>query len=171
MFQGNVPPSPTPTNTAPPAATNTPLPTATATPIPTSTPTPIPGADYSLWNASVNPGTPAVNDPNPVELGLKFRSDTAGFIVGLRFYKGATNTGSHVGHLWDQNGNPLAAVTFTNETASGWQTAYFPTPVAITANTVYVISYFSSLGNFALDRPYFTTGVTSAPLYALQTVR
>ena len=36
--------------------------------------------------------------------GVKFRSDEAGFITGLRFYKGALNTGTHVGHLWTADG-------------------------------------------------------------------
>ena len=31
---------------------------------------------------------------------MKFRSSTNGFITGLRFYKGAQNTGTHIGHLW-----------------------------------------------------------------------
>ena len=36
-----------------------------------------------------------------------------------------------------------ATVTFTGETASGWQQATFATPVAITANTTYVVSYYA----------------------------
>ncbi len=34
---------------------------------------------------------PADADSNAVELGLKFRSDTDGFITGVRFYKTAEN--------------------------------------------------------------------------------
>src|SRR5262249_49540313 len=47
-----------------------------------------------------NAATPAVasdSDPNAVELGVKFRSDVAGTVTGLRFYKGSANTGTHVG--------------------------------------------------------------------------
>ena len=44
-----------------------------------------------------------------------------GYITGLRFYKAATNTGTHVGNLWTAAGSLLSSVTFTNETASGWQ--------------------------------------------------
>ena len=51
---------------------------------------------------------------------MRFRSDVAGFITGLRFYKGSgNNMGTHVGHLWDSAGNPLATATFTNEVLSG----------------------------------------------------
>jgi hypothetical protein len=95
------------------------------------------------------------------------RSDVSGYITGLRFYKGAADTGTHVGHLWSSTGTLLAAATFGNETASGWQTVSFATPVAINANTTYVASYHSSLGYFAYDAGYFITGVDNPPLRAL----
>src|SRR3954451_20408970 len=40
-------------------------------------------------------------------------------------------------------GTPSTAVS-TSETASGWQTVQFSTPVPITANTVYIISWQTS---------------------------
>ena len=49
----------------------------------------------------------------------------------LRFYKSAANIGSHVGNLWSTAGTLLATVTFSGETASGWQQANFRTPVLI----------------------------------------
>ena len=64
-----------------------------------------------------------------VELGVKFRADRAGTATGVRFYKAAANTGTHTGSLWSATGTRLAQVTFTNETASGWQAATFSTPV------------------------------------------
>ena len=45
-----------------------------------------------------------VNDTSAVELGVKFRSDVAGFITGIRFYKTAGNTGTHTGTLWSTAG-------------------------------------------------------------------
>ena len=92
-------------------------------------------------------------DPNAVSLGVKFRSDVNGFITGIRFYKGSANTGTHVGSLWTSGGQLLATATFTNETASGWQQANFATPVAITANTVYVASYHAPNGGYAATTP------------------
>ncbi|MBO0797664.1 MAG: DUF4082 domain-containing protein, partial [Blastocatellia bacterium] len=51
---------------------------------------------------------------------------------------------------------------------SGWQQASFTTPISITANTTYVISYFAPQGNYASDNNYFaSTGVDNAPLHAL----
>jgi hypothetical protein len=59
-------------------------------------------------------------------------------------------------------------VTFANETISGWQEATFPTPIPVTAGTVYVVSYFSPQGHYANDNNYFAhNGVNSDPLFAL----
>jgi hypothetical protein len=123
----------------------------------------------SIWSASTTPATAASPDPNSVELGVKFRSDVAGFVTGIRFYKGATNTGTHVGDLWTSSGTLLARVTFTNESAGGWQTATFDQPVAIQANTTYVASYLAPAGNYALNQGYFATaGTDNLPLHALR---
>ena len=72
------------------------------------------------------------DDSSAVEVGVKFRPLTDGFITGLRFYKGQGNGGVHVGNLWTSSGTRLAQATFANETGSGWQTVSFP-PVAVSA--------------------------------------
>ncbi|MCC5637261.1 DUF4082 domain-containing protein [Nostoc sp. CHAB 5844] len=75
------------------------------------------------------------------ELGMKFRSTQAGQITGIRYYKAPSETGTHVGKIWAGTGGPaLATVTFTNETASGWQEQLFNSPISIQANTTYVVS-------------------------------
>jgi len=123
---------------------------------------------YTIWTDDAVPQQDAVSDGQPIEVGVKFRSDVNGYITGLRFYKGAKNTGTHVGNLWNRSGTLLASATFANETASGWQEILFPTPVPITANTTYVASYYSPSGYFAFDEGYFTSaGVDNAPLHAL----
>jgi hypothetical protein len=102
-----------------------------------------------------------------VELGVKFRSDVAGFVTGVRFYKAAANTGTHVGNLWSSTGTRLATATFTGESASGWQQVSFSPPVAIAANTVYVASYHCPNGHFSVDLNYFAAqGVDTPPLHA-----
>ena len=88
----------------------------------------------------------SVNEFDPVELGVKFEADDAGFITALRFYKGPTNTGAHLGSLWTSDGVNLASVLFTNETVSGWQQVNLPTPIPIDADTTYVASYHSNGG-------------------------
>ena len=89
----------------------------------------------SIWTTAATPAVASVQDANPVELGVRFRSDVAGFITGIRFYKGAQNTGPHTGNLYTATGTVLASATFTNETASGWQQVTFASPVSIAANT------------------------------------
>jgi hypothetical protein len=121
----------------------------------------------SVWAPTAVPKTAAVTSSHPEELGLTFLSDVPGYITGVRFYKSATNLGTHGGYLWTSTGTLLASVAFTNESASGWQQANFATPVAICANTPYVVSYWSPKGHYANDAGYFaTTGVTSQMLYA-----
>ena len=74
------------------------------------------------------------------ELGTTFTSDVAGQITAIRFWKSSSETGTHTGHIWSSTGTQLASVTFTNETASGWQQMSLATPLAIAANTSYVVS-------------------------------
>jgi hypothetical protein len=93
---------------------------------------------------------------NPLELGMKFRANASGFITGIRFYKGPNNDGPHTGHLWTSDGVSLSQVVFTNETATGWQEASFSTPVAVTAGTTYVASYYSPSGNYSNTTEFFT---------------
>ncbi|HUS26315.1 MAG TPA: DUF4082 domain-containing protein [Nevskiaceae bacterium] len=124
--------------------------------------------NYTIWPSSTVPAVPSVNDPAAVELGVKFRSDINGYIKGVRFYKGGTNTGTHTGSLWSSSGTLLATGTFASETATGWQELLFTTPVAVTANTTYVASYHTVTGNYAATNFMFTSPVNNAPLHALQ---
>ncbi len=106
-----------------------------------------------------------------VELGVKFRADVAGLVTGIRFYKGSENTGPHTGRLWSGSGTLLDEVVFTGETASGWQTAMFPTPVPIAAGVTYVASYHTTDDGYAFTAEDFAaSGVNRPPLHALQSV-
>ena len=62
-------------------------------------------------------------------------------VKGIRFYKAAVNTGTHIGTIWATDGTKLAQVTFTDEIGTGWQRADFSTPVIITPDTTYVAAY------------------------------
>jgi hypothetical protein len=119
----------------------------------------------SLWENALT----ANQDPdqNPIEVGVKFRSDVAGFITGLRFYKTAGNTGTHIGRIWTTGGTSLGQVTFAGETPTGWQHAKFDTPVAISANTTYIASYHAPAGRYASIGAYFKlVGFDNPPLHA-----
>ena len=132
-----------------------------ATPEATSSPCPC-----SIFGS----GTPSVidsGDSNGVNLGVTFTTDTSGYITGIRFYKAAANTGTHVGSLWSATGALLAQVNFTNETASGWQQASFSSPVSVTAGATYVASYFAPNGHYSATSNGLASMVSTPPLYAL----
>jgi hypothetical protein len=74
------------------------------------------------------------------ELGTRFTSTAAGQITAIRFWKDSNETGTHTGRIWSNSGQLLASVTFTGETASGWQQQALATPLAISANTRYVVT-------------------------------
>jgi hypothetical protein len=121
----------------------------------------------SLFPSTATPATVTAQDPNALELGMKFTSDVSGNVTGVRFYKGPSNTGTHIGNLWSSSGQLLATVTFTNETASGWQQASFAQPVAIAAGTTYVISYHTNVGFYSVDGGYFNSPVDNVPLHGV----
>ncbi|MER8045446.1 DUF4082 domain-containing protein [Streptomyces sp. NPDC094032] len=134
----------------------------------TTSPTPPPAAcPCTLWGAQTVPArTAETGDGNSLELGTRFQSALSGKVTGITFYKGATNTGTHTGSLWAADGTLLATGTFTGETATGWQTLTFATPVAIAADTTYVASYHAPNGNYASDGAFFTGAHLNYPLSA-----
>jgi hypothetical protein len=141
---------------------------ATLTALPSAA-TSSPGCPCTIWPSAAAPKITATGDSRANELGVKFRADVNGFVTGVRFYKGTTNTGIHVGHLWTSGGALLASATFTSESANGWQQVTFSSPVAVTANTVYLASYYAPHGHYAADQYAFASvGVDTAPLHALR---
>ena len=124
------------------------------------------GCPCSIFALTATPAVASSSDTSAVELGVKFRSSQSGYISGIRFYKGPTNTGVHVAHLWSSSGTLLRTATFTNETATGWQEVTFATPIAITANTTYVASYYAPNGGYAMNENFFTANVSRPPLTA-----
>lgn len=135
----------------------------------TVTTPPPPSCPCTVFQPTDAPATPAANDGQAIEVGMKFRSTVDGFVSAIRYYKGAGTTGTHVGHLWSATGAQLAEVAFTGETASGWQEATLSAPIAITANTTYVVSQHSSSGDYPFTNPFFTTALVNGPLRGLAT--
>ena len=116
----------------------------------------------------MTPSVASANDTSAVEVGVKFHSDVAGSITGIRFYKGPTqhrharrppldllrDAPGHR-HLQQRDGLGLAAGQLRH-------------PGVDTANTTYVASYFAPAGGYAVDSNYFaTSGYDNAPLHAL----
>ncbi|MBX4950480.1 DUF4082 domain-containing protein [Rhizobium binae] len=124
------------------------------------------GPSYTSLFGAATPAVVNTNDTSAVELGVKFQTSVAGTVTGIRFYKGDLDTGTHTGSLWSSTGTRIATLTFTNESASGWQTAYFTSPVSLTAGQTYTASYHTNSGHYSTTTNYFTSNVTSGPLTA-----
>jgi hypothetical protein len=112
------------------------------------------GCPCSIWGPNVTPAGIDSADANAIEVGVKFTTDTFGTVSAIRFYKAAKNTGSHIGNLWTSTGQLLGRVTFTGETASGWQQATFSNPVAISPGATYVASYYAPVGHYSQEEAY-----------------
>jgi Domain of unknown function (DUF4082) len=119
----------------------------------------------TLFSTSDTPSQVTWNDPNPVQLGVKFQTSVAGIVTGVRFYKGAQNVGTHVATLWSADGTLLASATFNNETDSGWQRVRFATPVTLTPGTTYIVAYHTN-GYYSADHNYFASSLVQSPLTA-----
>ena len=102
-------------------------------------------------------GDPNQNDGQPLELGVKFRAATDGFVTALRFYKGALE---HRARTSGTSGRAAARCSPRRPSRarapSGWQQVALAVPVAVTAGTTYVASYHSSAGYYAFDVGYFS---------------
>lgn len=114
---------------------------------------------------------PVSEDAGPGEsnivLGTRFYAEVPGWVTGLRFFKSAANTGTHIGHLWTTGGTLLASVVFAGESSSGWQTAYFPSPVAIAADTIHMVSYIAPNGHYASTGDFFNGNFDRSPLHGV----
>jgi beta-mannanase len=134
--------------------------------VPKDTTEPLPATEVMLFSSVTAPGG-VVQPDTGIELGMRFYTAVPGQVVGVRFWKPSTaNAGPHIGNLWDANGVNLATVTFSGETASGWQRADFSTPVQLTARTHYVISYYAPSGSYQWEILGFKNAITTFPLTA-----
>ena len=118
----------------------------------------------SLFTEDSIPALPQLSDGIPLSLGVAFRPDAAGTVTGIRFYKGPGNTGVHTGRLFAPGGAELAAVTFSGESSSGWQSASFAVPVPVQAGKEYVAAYSSPAGGYSANLGQFAGSYTFGPL-------
>jgi hypothetical protein len=121
----------------------------------------------SVYTPSDTPTVASSPDATPVNLGVRFRSDQPGTITGVRFYNTAVGITFTVG-LWTNAGTLLGSGTVVS-TVAGWQQADLPSPVAISANTTYVASYFNNnAGSYAIGTKFLLAGVDNPPLHLLK---
>lgn|GEM_PF-1049809 len=111
-------------------------------------------------------GQSTFQEGTPLELGVKFIPSVDGRITGVRFYKQGAMSGTHTGRLWSVGGTPLKNAVFQSETASGWQTVTFDSPVSVTANTTYIASVTMADSRYISTANYFTSNIVNGPLTA-----
>lgn len=119
----------------------------------------------SIWTFANKPVSDTTLERDGIELGVRFRTSTGGFVQGIRFYKGFYNVGQHIVNLWAADGTLIATGVSTGETLTGWQTVTFTTPVHINSGTTYIASYHTG-GYYPMDTGYFTGPLTNGPLTA-----
>lgn len=122
-------------------------------------------SNQTIWGTTAPAAALQDADTKQVELGTKFTAVADAQAVGVRFFKTDRNLGTHTGTLWSSAGSKLATVTFTNETATGWQTANFSSPVTLKANSSYVVSYNAPQGRYAATNNF--TGKSSSSLVSV----
>jgi hypothetical protein len=107
-----------------------------------------------------------IDDFGAVELGVKFRSDRALLVTGVRVYR--VDSGSMTGSLWTADGVLEATGTFDPYSGQGWQDLHFSTPVAIAPDETYVASYSAPNADYAFELGFFSSqSVTVGPITAL----
>lgn len=123
---------------------------------------------YTFWEPQEGAVAATISSNYEVGTTVKFR--VPGRIMGVRFYKDISNTGTHIGRVWSLAGGLIASGTFTGETASGWQTMLFTAPPTVLADTQYVVTYNWNTGtHWTGVSGYFTAGgVCNGPVCAIQ---
>ena len=58
------------------------------------------GQTYSVLTGQTPPSS-SVTDNQKISLGMRFKSNTAGYITAARFYKVSGMGGTHTGQLWN----------------------------------------------------------------------
>lgn len=97
------------------------------------------------------------------EMGMKFTVDRTMRLTAIRYYKDAGETGTHVGRLWNASGTQLGSVTFSGESASGWQQAALSAPVTLSSGTTYTVSVGLNT-RFVMTTSGLATSVVNGPL-------
>lgn len=121
-------------------------------------PEPEPEPNPDLAGVSLWPDTPPPaqtdSDRDAVELGVRFRPSTDGYIVAVRFYEPAASEGAHPVALWSSSGTLLASQDYAGGSDAGWRVVTFDEPVPVQANTRYVASYHAPNGRYAATGGY-----------------
>ena len=126
------------------------------------------GCPCTLMPPTATPATAAASDAKAVELGVKFKADVNGYISGVRFYKGATNTGVHVGQPLDDHGHEAGDGHLQRRVRIRLAAGDVLEPGTGDAGTTYVVSYHTNVGRYSYTTGVFSNGgaLNSGPLHA-----
>ncbi|MDH4046448.1 MAG: DUF4082 domain-containing protein, partial [Gemmatimonadota bacterium] len=125
-----------------------------------------PNCPCTVFPGTATPATVDANDGQPLQLGMKFRTTVNGYITAVRFYKSTSATGPFSGRLWTGAGDLLGTVDFGTVTGTGWKEAALPSPVPVTANTTYVVTYHTP-NYYVFTGNYFNAPPPSSPVRGL----
>ena len=94
---------------------------------------------------------------------------STGQVTGIRFYKAAANTGTHVGSLWTAPGTRLAQATFTNESASRLadRDVRDARSTITRRHDVRRVVLRAATGHYSVAGGAFASAVSNPPLHAL----
>jgi hypothetical protein len=67
-------------------------------------------------------------------------------------------------HTGGSTGTQLASVTFAGESASGWQVRILSTPIAISANTTYVVTVNTGNTYYVATNNGLASAITNGPV-------
>lgn len=126
---------------------------------------------YTTLFGNTTPAATDTSQTTPVTVGMRFNSSTSGNIAGARIYRASgvypTGTTPLTVGLWDTSGNLLASRSLLpGNQQSGWINVAFSSPVSVSANTDYVIGYYSPNGREDYTNNVFDNAVTSGTLTA-----
>ncbi|MDP4251923.1 MAG: DUF4082 domain-containing protein [Bacteroidota bacterium] len=131
---------------------------------------------YTIFNPGQSPdftniNTGLLNDGQPLTLGVKFKANNDGYISAIRFYKAKNEVAQYTVGLWSTDVNdpqPLqGTATFSSTADTGWVEVPFVNPVQISANKVYIASYFSPNGWYSDTNSGLADSIVNGPLTAL----
>jgi hypothetical protein len=128
------------------------------------------GTGHSLYCAArlFTSQTPTEQNLHPGEtwtVGNDISSSRNGLITHLRYYRSPNETGIHTLRLYDTGGSLLASVSvdFGSSIVARWEQGQLASPVAITANTHYIVTVTTT--NQQSKTPCgFSSPITRGPL-------
>lgn len=111
---------------------------------------PQPEGDETIFPLAYDPRG-AESEPQPVEVGIRFKTATQSLARAIRFYRASVDAAGYTIHLWNEKGEVLATATGTGNGSPGWQRVDFAEPVVLEPGKIYVASYYAASGRVVVE--------------------